>query len=184
MAGAFVFAGTSMRSPRSDFPELEQRFWRGHLWSPSYFAGSCGGAPISVLHSYIEQQRSPAARWPGLRPGAPIHPGRKRPGFFGAVTVTCRDSLSATSIDVAAMSDSDHENLENIVDHSVQDAITAGPDTQDIFAAAQLPRTRRPRIIRQRVDLAGDLSLDRAIQLCKFAFGRTQETYGVRHRQS
>jgi hypothetical protein len=26
------------------------------LWSPSYFAASCGGAPIRILKEYIEQQ--------------------------------------------------------------------------------------------------------------------------------
>ena len=29
------------------------------LWSPSYFAGSCGGAPVSVIRRYIEQQQPP-----------------------------------------------------------------------------------------------------------------------------
>ncbi|HIH6321655.1 TPA: IS200/IS605 family transposase, partial [Proteus mirabilis] len=24
-----------------------------------YFAGSCGGAPISIIHQYIEQQETP-----------------------------------------------------------------------------------------------------------------------------
>ncbi|HEY6389503.1 MAG TPA: transposase, partial [Candidatus Acidoferrum sp.] len=28
-------------------------------WSPSYFAASCGGAPISILKAYIEQQKTP-----------------------------------------------------------------------------------------------------------------------------
>ncbi|EMH2397632.1 IS200/IS605 family transposase, partial [Proteus mirabilis] len=27
---------------------------------PSYFAGSCGGAPISIIHQYIEQQETPS----------------------------------------------------------------------------------------------------------------------------
>ncbi|NHZ64403.1 transposase, partial [Massilia genomosp. 1] len=27
--------------------------------SPSYFAGSCGGAPIAVIRQYIEQQQTP-----------------------------------------------------------------------------------------------------------------------------
>ncbi len=31
----------------------------GSLWSPSYFAGSCGGAPISIIRQYIENQQSP-----------------------------------------------------------------------------------------------------------------------------
>jgi putative transposase len=32
-------------------------YWRAkRLWSGSYFAGSFGGAPITALHRYIEQQ--------------------------------------------------------------------------------------------------------------------------------
>jgi putative transposase len=33
---------------------------RGHFWSPSYFAASCGGAPLSIIQQYIEQQQRPA----------------------------------------------------------------------------------------------------------------------------
>ncbi|NUV52736.1 hypothetical protein G6W51_07405, partial [Streptomyces coelicolor] len=33
------------------------------LWSGSYFAGSAGGAPLSSVKQYIEQQNRP------LRPG-------------------------------------------------------------------------------------------------------------------
>nr|WP_273178505.1 transposase [Ferrovum myxofaciens] len=29
------------------------------LWSPSYFASSCGGAPIGIIKQYIEQQQTP-----------------------------------------------------------------------------------------------------------------------------
>ncbi|OKV87289.1 hypothetical protein AWP67_22350 [Escherichia coli] len=29
------------------------------MWSPGYFASSCGGAPISVIRQYIEQQQTP-----------------------------------------------------------------------------------------------------------------------------
>jgi len=32
---------------------------RGHLWSPSYFATSCGGAPLSTLKQYIDGQSRP-----------------------------------------------------------------------------------------------------------------------------
>jgi putative transposase len=42
---------------------LRQRYrvrtHRGHLWSPSYFAASCGGAPLSIIGQYVEQQRAP-----------------------------------------------------------------------------------------------------------------------------
>ena len=29
------------------------------LWSPSYFAGSCGGARLEVVKKYIENQETP-----------------------------------------------------------------------------------------------------------------------------
>lgn len=32
---------------------------RGHLWSPSYFAISCGGAPLSIIKQYIDGQARP-----------------------------------------------------------------------------------------------------------------------------
>ncbi|MFH8738197.1 transposase, partial [Streptomyces sp. NPDC017964] len=30
-----------------------------HFWSGSYFAGSCGGAPLTVVKQYIENQQRP-----------------------------------------------------------------------------------------------------------------------------
>ena len=32
---------------------------RGHFWSPSYFAGSCGGAPLAIVQDYIARQKRP-----------------------------------------------------------------------------------------------------------------------------
>ena len=52
--------GVSSRMIRKkNYPSIRKKIWGGHLWSPSYFAGSCGGAPISVIRQYIEQQRTP-----------------------------------------------------------------------------------------------------------------------------
>lgn len=52
--------GVSSRMIRKkDYPEIKKKLWGGALWSPSYFAGSCGGAPISIIRQYIEQQRTP-----------------------------------------------------------------------------------------------------------------------------
>ena len=51
--------GVSSRRLRAErYPEVMSRLWGGHLWSPSYFAASCGGAPISIVRQYIEGQRS------------------------------------------------------------------------------------------------------------------------------
>ncbi|CAN7401481.1 IS200/IS605 family transposase [Trinickia sp. LjRoot230] len=44
---------------KKNYPSIRKKQWGGALWSPSYFAGSCGGAPISVIRQYIEQQRTP-----------------------------------------------------------------------------------------------------------------------------
>jgi putative transposase len=53
--------GVSSRRLRQEFPDLRQHYWRARrLWSGSYFAGSVGGAPISVLRQYIEQQDRPS----------------------------------------------------------------------------------------------------------------------------
>ncbi len=46
--------GVSSRLIRKQHPELDRYYWKGGLWSPSYFAGSCGGAPLSIIKQYIE----------------------------------------------------------------------------------------------------------------------------------
>ena len=52
--------GVSSRRLRQEFPDLVRHYYRANrLWSGSYFAGSVGGAPISVLRQYIEQQNTP-----------------------------------------------------------------------------------------------------------------------------
>lgn len=48
--------GVSSRALRKKYPDLLQINWKGVLWSPSYFASSCGGAPITIIRQYIEQQ--------------------------------------------------------------------------------------------------------------------------------
>ncbi len=53
--------GVSSRRMRQEFSGLARHYWRANrLWSGSYFAGSVGGAPISVLRQYIEEQNRPA----------------------------------------------------------------------------------------------------------------------------
>ena len=53
--------GVSSRLLRKEFPELARHYYRANrLWSASYFAGSVGGAPMTVLRQYIEQQQRPA----------------------------------------------------------------------------------------------------------------------------
>lgn len=52
--------GVSSRYVRAKkFPMLHKYIWMDSLWSGSYFAGSCGGAPLEVIKQYIEQQEAP-----------------------------------------------------------------------------------------------------------------------------
>lgn len=52
--------GVSSRMIRQkQYPSIRKKLWGGALWSPSYFAGSCGGAPIEIVRQYIEQQKTP-----------------------------------------------------------------------------------------------------------------------------
>jgi putative transposase len=51
--------GVSSRLLRQSRPDIAHRYWKGVLWSPSYFAASCGGAPLSIVRQYVEQQRTP-----------------------------------------------------------------------------------------------------------------------------
>lgn len=51
--------GVSSRLLRKARPDLRARYFKSTLWSPSYFAASCDGAPIAIVRQYIEQQRTP-----------------------------------------------------------------------------------------------------------------------------
>lgn len=41
------------------FEQLKKKLWGKHLWSPSYCAVSCGGAPLEMVKAYIENQARP-----------------------------------------------------------------------------------------------------------------------------
>jgi putative transposase len=52
--------GVSSRRLRQDFVgKLNMAAMRGRFWSPSYFAESCGGAPLSTVMDYITNQKRP-----------------------------------------------------------------------------------------------------------------------------
>ncbi|MBP9763623.1 MAG: IS200/IS605 family transposase [Candidatus Pacebacteria bacterium] len=51
--------GVSSRRLRQERKDIEKKYWNGGLWSPSYFVGSVGGAPIEILKKYIQDQESP-----------------------------------------------------------------------------------------------------------------------------
>ena len=58
--------------------EVHKYLWGKHFWSPSYFAASCRGAPLTVIKHYIEQRNRPDPRGQLRRPNNGI-------GFLPAV---------------------------------------------------------------------------------------------------
>jgi putative transposase len=52
--------GVSSRRLWQDFVgRINTAAMHGRFWSPSYFAGSCGGAPLSTAQDYIANQKRP-----------------------------------------------------------------------------------------------------------------------------
>lgn len=53
--------GVSSRYLRAEYTGRINQIRTGSVfWSPSYFAGSCDGAPLSIVKEYIENQKRPA----------------------------------------------------------------------------------------------------------------------------
>ena len=50
---------SSLLIRKKGYPTIQKALWGGSLWSRSYFAGSCGGAPIDVIRKYIDEQNTP-----------------------------------------------------------------------------------------------------------------------------
>jgi putative transposase len=52
--------GESACRIRQEFTgRINRAVMHGHLWSPSHFSASYGGAPLSIVRKYIEQQKRP-----------------------------------------------------------------------------------------------------------------------------
>ncbi|MFA7073382.1 MAG: transposase, partial [Methanoculleus sp.] len=39
------------------YPELRKQLWKGHLWNPSYYVGTCGDVTKEVIQKYIATQK-------------------------------------------------------------------------------------------------------------------------------
>jgi len=40
--------------------QVKKYLWGKHFWSRSYYVGTAGGAPLSVIREYVENQRRPS----------------------------------------------------------------------------------------------------------------------------
>jgi len=51
-----VFKGVTALRLFKKFPELRNGYWKGKLWSPSYYVGTAGHASAETIQRYIEEQ--------------------------------------------------------------------------------------------------------------------------------
>ena len=45
---------------KRNMPEVRKKLCGSHFWTPSYYAGSCGGANLATVKRYIQSQRIPS----------------------------------------------------------------------------------------------------------------------------
>lgn len=50
--------GISGRHLLMEFPELQEKLWRGHLWNGSYFVETIGSTSEENILKYIERQKN------------------------------------------------------------------------------------------------------------------------------
>ena len=48
--------GVSSRYMFQEFPEIKEKLWKGHLWSPSYLLVTTGQVTLDQLKKYVESQ--------------------------------------------------------------------------------------------------------------------------------
>jgi|LSQX01.3.fsa_nt_gb putative transposase len=48
--------GTSARRWFISYPETKEKLWGGHLWTPSYYAGTLGNVSKEIVYQYINEQ--------------------------------------------------------------------------------------------------------------------------------
>jgi putative transposase len=52
-----VFKGVTALRLFKKFPELRGKYWKGKLWSPSYYMGTAGHVSAETIQKYIEDQK-------------------------------------------------------------------------------------------------------------------------------
>ena len=52
-----IMKGITAKKLFEQYPDLRKQLWRGHLWNPSYYVGTCGDTTKEVIRKYIETQK-------------------------------------------------------------------------------------------------------------------------------
>jgi len=60
-----VFKGVTALRLFKKFPELRNEYWKGKLWSPSYYVGTAGHVSAETIRKYIEEQSNSSSQQVG-----------------------------------------------------------------------------------------------------------------------
>ena len=52
-----VFKGVTALRLFKKYPHLRDKYWKGKLWSPSYYVGTAGQVSAETIQRYIEEQK-------------------------------------------------------------------------------------------------------------------------------
>jgi putative transposase len=52
-----IMKGITAKKLFEQYPELRKQLWKGHLWNPSYYVGTCGDVTKEVIQKYIATQK-------------------------------------------------------------------------------------------------------------------------------
>ena len=53
-----IFKGITAKVLFEEFPYLRKFAWKGHIWNPSYYAGTMGDVTKEVIERYIQMQKT------------------------------------------------------------------------------------------------------------------------------
>ena len=53
-----AYKSASSRLIKKEFPEIKKQLWKEYFWSRSFCLVTTGGAPLSVIKQYIENQKT------------------------------------------------------------------------------------------------------------------------------
>ena len=51
-----AYKSASSRLLKKEYPQIREKLWKETFWSQSFCLLTTGGAPIEVIHNYIESQ--------------------------------------------------------------------------------------------------------------------------------
>ena len=81
--------GVSSRILKKRHTDIRRAYWKNALWSPSYFAASCGSAPVEIIKQYAVYRpaKNSSMIWTILSPYIPALMWRDFTASLGKISI-------------------------------------------------------------------------------------------------